>query len=1488
MDEIPYIQVQVCRWKSASEQQFFTFTKDKNDSNTINETIYCDDNIETAVTKIARYIEKTQPFYAWVHKKPLLFTIKDKKWKEYNVNPFKSSNHTSDTLNESLQYSYNINELFNYKSINIVFAKDLPVHLRSNPYYFSDLEHQSYEYYKKRDQKLLELQNTISTSVIPQQEFYSRINLKSCLKKPLEPSILFNNIKTSDLMNMVQWVDDKTRILYKLSKNHKIKDEYFNSWISIDKIDKTNVVNIYSILNKNTYCKVSIDNLGNIFFNYVLTGKEHVKISSIDKHIENVVDKIQSYNSIQKKIKLDVISLNSKIRIEAHNSSFKTLLKIIGQNIDIFHITKSETNAVKQYATCIYKRSSNYTTDINIYDYIKTMIDLAIPKNEIVEEMRSLGITGNLEEMVDNEIDNMLRENNYDKKPFVNLKEIGTYITIFPYSYGYDISIVNCVNTEEHSYLIYWLSKIIAKSIDKNRKVSKPDKNDIQQKSNSSKSDSHHSSSSSSSKSDIVVFDFDDEQYGGVVKKKIDLINMLQQADNSLFYEGYAREKCQSQKQPIVLSKEKKKEIEDNGDAHWDNIIEYGSTTNNLNYYTCPRLWCPESKIPLSPDDPNAKCPIDGEVPTRFFWKDNKDKKRYVSLIKPNVSSGVCYPCCSIKQPAQKDLDKCNFAINKNTQPIQHPRVENQDNENNLLNQVAPLEKNRFGTIPKYLHDIMFHGKNIEYSLCSKVLYRTHNCLVRKGIENNRKHDSCIFAVMDILNFDNKHAFINDIVKKLDMITFISLNEGKICKDFMSIREIIPERNLKLNKKFEIFKKKYPKLYNIDTINLSRSLNIFHSYTQYVAYISSNDFKESKEPEYLFPLVSVLYNVHILLWEKKAATNELFLNCPSLNIVSTNFNPIIGMVMKESKYYEPLVLKMRKSDDIKTFPINEYEKLKSIVMKCNNAPDNVDSIYMYNNIYALFIWTKGMLLKNNELFVIDKIFINDNLTINKVMTKGNIIIYFDTIGISMLSRFIKDMNIATKNIVFYSDYVSQSYELHVMKSDLGKFAAKCHEIGVKFDLGVLKNTINKETQLEYYTTLTLSEEKKSNDMIIHTNTYNGFYSDIYENEKNVKKWHEMKKMVGKILLEKFTDASLKKLNRLNWESKQQQLQGVVLEHHSKMPQKQLMRIKIILEEIPTDSIDSINKWLYDTLVFSSTKIKDNKKEFFFSQNALISNGRKHVPKYLLSYHVSSPNEKPDNMVVEKKIEINSQDVKTEAVLPSIFIGKETKLPTRWILQKKSIWNNMMFVDVTNYTHNTIKQFIIWLIGVIKMPIVFEDIVENMNVMYYQILKNDESFIKLLGDNSFKREWVLRSGKVMDSPKQIMSSFFTTLTDSKKEDVLKDIIDKRQLYPTNITMLSISELLNISILIINRAEYGKADNTKNRKDVSNLVASSVFFPAKYNMNERPMLIFYKQHDDYKSIYYIVLEKETKKIYLKYQDIPEGIKVLTKEHIKLSQL
>ena len=114
----PFSKVSVYRWKSKDEQILYTF--DENDDTY--DIIFQDDTMEMALNKIASFIKKEDNvrFYAWVSSKSLLFSINDKKWKGYNVNPFKSSNHDSTELNEPITYNYNTNKLFLSNKINIV------------------------------------------------------------------------------------------------------------------------------------------------------------------------------------------------------------------------------------------------------------------------------------------------------------------------------------------------------------------------------------------------------------------------------------------------------------------------------------------------------------------------------------------------------------------------------------------------------------------------------------------------------------------------------------------------------------------------------------------------------------------------------------------------------------------------------------------------------------------------------------------------------------------------------------------------------------------------------------------------------------------------------------------------------------------------------------------------------------------------------------------------------------------------------------------------------------------------------------------------------------------------------------------------------------------------------------------------------------------------------------------------------------------------
>ena len=105
----------------------------------------------------------------------------------------------------------------------------------------------------------------------------------------------------------------------------------------------------------------------------------------------------------------------------------------------------------------------------------------------------------------------------------------------------------------------------------------------------------------------------------------------MRNADKELYQDNNKSRKCQREHQPVVLSKEELDEIKAKGyDKNLDNIIEYGSNPDIKNYYTCPRLWCPVSKIPLDESQENPKCPGDNEEPIKL----NEDMKnsRLISI----------------------------------------------------------------------------------------------------------------------------------------------------------------------------------------------------------------------------------------------------------------------------------------------------------------------------------------------------------------------------------------------------------------------------------------------------------------------------------------------------------------------------------------------------------------------------------------------------------------------------------------------------------------------------------------------------------------------------------------------------------------------------------------------------------------------------------------------------------------------------------------
>jgi hypothetical protein len=1447
----PFVAVKVYRWKNASEKELISLNA------------FQDDNREDAIHKLANSIQPDTSFYAWSNDKSLLFSIKDAKWKGYNVNPFKANDYESKELLEPVSYEYHLNMLFMHKVIHIAFESDLPAVLRKNKYYFPNLKKQTAQQYKKRNDKLLKLydQNAKNVQILP--EYYTRANFHGMLNNVSLP-VIFDDIHTSKHIDMIQWIDDTSKILYKIYKKHKIHREHFGMWTNVAKITKINVINIYSIVNRNSFCKISIDHEGNILFNYVLDHRKYIQWKEIHEHKIKIISILQ--NVLKTGIKLVEISMNINFKLQVQNSTLKLLSKNISEAIDILHILSNKAISI----TCTYKRSSNYSQNTDIYDYIKSRINLGISKQEILDELNNLGVSGNLEEIVNDEFE-MMNGANVENQPLqIKLQDNGTIIIIKPYSQGYDINVINCPNNVEFQYLVCWLTRIVSMSVGKVLPITQ--KAVVQPSPPSVESPKSSKSSDSSVSVDDGSIDFDDlDSLGGAPSKNNNFINLLQQADKDLFAENYAREKCQNHSQPVVLSKDQKENLENTNQMHFDNIIEYGSKPSNMNHYACPRLWCPQSKVPLSVDDANAKCPLENEIPMQLFWDNDKNKKRYVKLIKPN-DKGMCVPCCMKKEPKANDTGKCMAYLQKSDDKqdmplakLQNDNVEIIENdENYIMNQIAPIPVGRYGNIPGYLSKIL----DIKPDSCYKVLTKMHSCFVRKGVKNS-KTDSIIHSIMEILDFKTKAEFIKDVKKKLDLYTFVSLADGMICKQFMSMREIVPENNIALVKEYNA-----SKLSAFKEGNLSRTLNIYYAYKRYMDYLSCKDFTAMKNPYYLYSLVSSLYDIYILVWEKIDKTNDIYFNCFHTIL---DFNPSVAMIIREGMYYEPVEVKTRGATGSKTFKLNDYPKLRNIVTQCNKQNTDVRT---YTKLNILHNWVRSKLLKKWKNYDIKYVLINNDLSINSFLTSGNIMLEFHTMKISFLPNIMKDFGIDADNIRFYDDMVDKNQNVNILKEDFALFAQKCQELDINIRIGNIK----KENTLEYYSSYMLPEKHLTNSMIIHTNDKNEYYNSHANMQHKSKKWYELQKMVATTIIKNYIKVHNVYSNR---KDKVEHL----LTLFAKMPATEMKKVKLILEEIPVESVQSVKTWLSNLIIhskydyYSSTPV-EHKDEYTFSQNAILQT----IPDYMLIYHKALPNvrtkqEDEVNVVLHDTSPV--QPVNNMPVSPAIFKGDAHALKTKWIMHKKSRWNNMIYIKCA-YTKDTIPEFILWFMKRIDISgISYQDIQKLVKQKYVDIMNDKEIFLDILQDPWYFDQWAKKAGKKFGSTQQFWETYYVHLSQQDRVRYTTSIRDNDMSFANDLHIMAISELLNISILLIHRGKYGKFESGNARGEVDDLKGSSTLFAAKRNLATRPLLIFHKTYEKHNIVYNIIVDKNIQNsmeaVYLKYDDVPANIKVLTDAHL-----
>ena len=210
-----------------------------------------------------------------------------------------------------------------------------------------------------------------------------------------------------------------------------------------------------------------------------------------------------------------------------------------------------------------------------------------------------------------------------------------------------------------------------------------------------------------------------------------------------------------------------------------------------------------------------------------------------------------------------------------------------------------------------------------------------------------------------------------------------------------------------------------------------------------------------------------------------------------------------------------------------------------------------------------------------------------------------------------------------------------------------------------------------------------------------------------------------------------------------------------------------------------------------------------------------------IPSKLLFYHKNTPRNNLINSTTENFI--IDYDEQLSVKMPELFKGTFEKLKTKWIMHKKSKWTNMVIIK-TNYNKELLIELYEWLSVLLNIRISFDEVERLADSKLFKILENKKGMFAILDDPSYFNEWNSKIKKKFKTIQMFWDKYYSNSSPEEHADVLKQILLDKKLYPNDVTILAISELLNISILTIHRGKYGKSESDLVRGDLDDLILS----------------------------------------------------------------
>lgn len=399
---------------------------------------------------------------------------------------------------------------------------------------------------------------------------------------------------------------------------------------------------------------------------------------------------------------------------------------------------------------------------------------------------------------------------------------------------------------------------------------------------------------------------------------------------------------------PILISKREKDFLDSNANKNaysHTGTLQYGSTEERYknNFYICPEVWCPISRLPMSLEQFKAageKCPLENETPFNFMRKYFKNKKRYPGYLdsSKHPEKKYCMPCCFGRPNHYADVctqdmgQRFSSSPPTNTtkitpfsrKPNAAAAAADKKNMNYIMNNY-PMISHRFGLLPETFSKLLGSQGCTTGYLASGA-----KCFVRKGVDMSHTQSflQCMIhdpaAPVASASITNVNQLIEAMVEDLTPHRFMQLNGGLTLKHFIAEEERLWDPTV-----FTEFvawlkaEKTYVQMYGLEPlllevqqrkafdpasplrIAIQREFLIYQSYQRFLRYLRNP--QQTKTHEWILDYWNLdPKKPNVLVFEYE--NGEVYLSCPvyrGRNELLRKNQPVI-MLFRKDQFYEPI------------------------------------------------------------------------------------------------------------------------------------------------------------------------------------------------------------------------------------------------------------------------------------------------------------------------------------------------------------------------------------------------------------------------------------------------------------------------------------------------------------------------------------------------------------------------------------------------------